>query len=81
MMLTVDEYMALRRLIDSERESEGVDLSRTITAPVSAPKKRRVSKYQRRFGIELKALKKKHPRTKLSALMRRAHSATKRALK
>lgn len=26
MMLTVDEYMALRRLIDSERESEGAEL-------------------------------------------------------
>ena len=27
MMLTVDEYMALRRLIDSERESEGASLA------------------------------------------------------
>jgi len=27
MMLTVDEYMALRRLISSERESEGTTLS------------------------------------------------------
>lgn len=27
MMLTVDEYMALRRLISSERESEGSELS------------------------------------------------------
>jgi len=27
MMLTVDEYMALRRLISSERESEGASLT------------------------------------------------------
>ncbi len=36
MMLTVDEYMALRRLIDSEKESEGASLSQT-----EKPKKRR----------------------------------------
>jgi len=37
MMLTVDEYMALRRLINSERESEGsslADRDRTPTPPV-----------------------------------------------
>ena len=33
-MLTVDEYMALRRLIDSERESEGATLAQ------EKPKKR-----------------------------------------
>ncbi len=37
MMLTVDEYMALQRLITSERESEGATLSET-------PKKRRVKR-------------------------------------
>ena len=30
MMLTVDEYMALRRLIESERESEGAKLSQEV---------------------------------------------------
>jgi len=35
MMLTVDEYMALRRLIDSERESEGAE------AVLDKPKPRR----------------------------------------
>ena len=44
-------------------------------------KKRKVSRYQREFGRQLKALKKKHPRTKISALMKRAHTATKKALK
>lgn len=35
MMLTVDEYMALRRLIDGERESEGAKLAE------EKPKRRR----------------------------------------
>ncbi len=46
----------------------------------AAPKrKRRVSPYQKEFGRQLKALKKKHPRTPTSKLMKRAHAATKRA--
>jgi len=43
--------------------------------------KRKASKYQTRFGTELKRLKKKHPRTKITALMKRAHTATKKAMK
>ena len=33
MMLTVDEYMALRRLIESERESEGAEEQAKATKP------------------------------------------------
>jgi len=43
--------------------------------------KRKVSGYQREFGRQLKKLKKKHPRTKVSALMKRAHRATKKVRK
>ena len=43
--------------------------------------KRKVSKYQREFGRNLKRLKKKHPRTNISTLMKRSHTATKRSLK
>jgi len=32
MMLTVDEYMALRRLLDSEKESEGAELAAEMPA-------------------------------------------------
>lgn len=79
MMLTVDEYMALRRLIDGERESEGSDLSQATPNP---PKKRRkVGKYQREFGRQLRLLKAKHPRTPTSRLMKRAHSITRRMMK
>jgi hypothetical protein len=44
-----------------------------------AKKKRKVSAYQREFGRQLKKLKRAHPRTPVTKLMKRAHSATKRA--
>lgn len=44
-------------------------------------KKRKVSKYQKEFGKQLKKLKMKHPRTKITQLMKRAHRATRKALK
>ena len=48
MMLTVDEYMALRRLIDSERESEGAKES-LDSKPLPSPRKRRASAYSRKY--------------------------------
>jgi len=58
------------------------------SAPVRAAEKavvkkakRKVGKYQRVFGKKLKALKKKHPRTNSSSLMKRAHRQTKAAMK
>jgi cystathionine beta-lyase/cystathionine gamma-synthase len=44
-------------------------------------KKRKVSAYSKRFGIELKKLKKLHPRTKVQNLMKKAHRRTKDAMK
>lgn len=44
------------------------------------PKKRKVSKYQKELGRQLKLLKKKHPRTPVIRLMKRAHRATRKAL-
>ena len=43
--------------------------------------RRKVSRYQREFGRNLKKLKKKHPRTNISTLMKRSHRDTKRSLK
>ena len=43
--------------------------------------KRKVSKYQKQFGVEMKKLKKKHPRTPVTKLMKRAHSATKKYMR
>jgi len=44
-------------------------------------KKRKVSRYQKAFGKHLKALKRKHPRTSISVLMKKAHVATRREMK
>lgn len=77
--MTLEEYEALRSLISSERESEGASLAdREMN---QKPKKRKKSKYQRELGRQLKMLKKKHPRTAITKLMKRAHRATKKALK
>ena len=46
-----------------------------------AKKKRKVSKYQKEFGKQLKKLKAKHTRTPITKLMKRAHTATRKAMK
>jgi len=43
--------------------------------------KRKASAYSKEVGRQLKKLKKKHPRTPISKLMKRAHAAAKRARK
>ena len=43
-------------------------------------KKRKKSKYQVELGKQLKMLKKKHPRTPVTRLMKKAHAATRKAL-
>ena len=75
--MTLEEYEALRRLISSERESEGAMEQAKADPP---KKKRKTSKYQREFGKQMKKLKAAHPRTKITALMSRGHSATRKAL-
>ena len=76
--MTLEEYEALRRLITSERESEGAQIADRDEA--SKKKKRKVSRYQKEFGRQMKKLKAAHPRTKVTALMSRGHSATRKAL-
>lgn len=44
-------------------------------------KKKKVSKYQKELGRQLKLLKKKHPRIPITRLMKKAHAATRKALK
>jgi len=74
--LTLEEYEALRSLISSERESEGA----TLAAAPAKKKRKKVSKYSREFGIQLSKLIKKHPRTKVTGLMEKAHAKTRAAL-
>jgi len=75
--LTLEEYEALRSLIGSERESEGA----TLEPKLKKKAKKKVSKYSKEFGIQLKKLIKKHPRTKVTQLMSQAHRATKKSMK
>ena len=77
--MTLEEYealMALVRGLEPQRSS-----SEPEPMPSGKPKKRKRSKYQRELGRQLKMLKKKHPRTSVTKLMKRAHRATKKALK
>jgi len=77
-------------------EGVSPDLARTLSSRACMPvagagvaaaaagarkARKKVSKYSRELGRQLKALKKKHPRTAVKDLMKRAHRATKRALK
>jgi len=68
--------------------SKGVSPSTAHEVAYSAPVrrvekkvKRKVGKYQKVFGKKLKALKKKHPRSAASVLMKKAHRQTKAAMK
>ena len=74
--MTIEEYEALMTLIRSEREVEASD----IPEKIAKPKKRKRSKYNRELSKQLNKLKKKHPRTKQTALMTKAHAATRKAL-
>ena len=74
--LTLEEYEALRSMATS------IETTSIPAVPVPKPKKRKkVSKYGREFGRQLKMLIKKHPRTKVTQLMSQAHRNTRRALK
>ena len=90
MMLTPDEYMAIMRLIESERESEGSSLSnrRLDESPPKPKRKRKVTKYNRAFGRMLKKVK-ETSRLKdgsyrkgwsSSKEMRKAHKLTRKSL-
>lgn len=90
-MVTQRALHRLAEQIYDELENDGYfDKPRRRTAPgrsrsrglskVPIPKpKRKVSAYQREFGRQLKKLKRAHPRTPVTKLMKRAHAATKRA--
>ena len=54
--------------------------SREVLLQDQPKKKKKVSKYQKELGRQLKMLKKKHPRTAVTALMKRAHRLTRKAL-
>ena len=73
MMLTMDEYIAFRRLIESERESEGATLSEE-----KPKRKKRASAYNRRFAAAYRKIAKAKPRSKHVSIMRQAHKMARR---
>lgn len=91
-MLTVDEYMALRRLIDSERESEGamtgderVQAARAAgVAPSQRKRRKRNTAYARAFKKVQKKYKLKSGKWKKGGFgkaVREAHKIAKRSKK
>jgi len=81
--MTIEEYEALMDLV---RSANGGSTSLMTSAPGAEmpepkPKRRKRSKYNRELSRQLKMLKKKHPRTAITKLMKRAHSLTRKALK
>ena len=80
--MTLEEYDELMALVRSATGGNSLMTSPAIAeTPEPKPKKRKRSKYQRELGRQLKMLKQKHPRTAVTRLMKRAHRATKKALK
>ena len=73
--LTLEEYEAMRNMIMGQAPAAAE------SEPVDPPKKKRkVSRYQKEFGRQMKRLKALHPRTPVTSLMSRGHSATRKAL-
>ena len=79
--MTIEEYEALMDLVRSANGNMSLATSPMAEAPEPTPKKRKRSKYNRELSKQLKLLKAKHPRTKITSLMKRAHKATRKALK
>jgi len=72
-----------RDVIRRSRQFDRANILPRFETKSAARKKRsrKPSKYQKELGKQLKMLKKKHPRTKITNLMKRAHRATKKKLK
>ena len=81
--MTLEEYEELMALVRSANLEPGLNSlsSQASEMPEPKPKRRKRSKYNRELSKQLKMLKQKHPRTAITRLMKRAHRATKKALK
>ena len=84
-MLTVEEYMALRRLIDSEKESEGSIEALRSTEPSGPGPKKRASAYSRRYKAAFRKIapsyKLKSGKWKAGGFRRAVREAHRRAKK
>lgn len=73
--MTLDEYEALRRLISSERESEGAH-----EQAVEKKKKMKKSPYRKELTRQQRKLAKAHPRMNFKSRSKKAHAATRKKL-
>lgn len=76
----------IRGLLMSQGVPQPVVEAAVIAAAQAEPvlvktAKRKVSKYQRAFGKNMKALVAKHPRTKPKDLLAKAHAMTRKEMK
>ena len=80
--MTIEEYEALMDLVRAAGGGMSlIESSPSPGEPGPKPKKKKRSKYNKELSRQLKMLKAKHPRTKVTALMKRAHRLTRKALK
>tara|TARA_Y100000361_G_C11150082_1_gene340529 strand:+ start:985 stop:1221 length:237 start_codon:yes stop_codon:yes gene_type:complete len=77
--MTLEEYEALMAMVRGMEPPRSSSTPEPV--PSGKPKRRRRSKYQIELGKQLKMLRKKHPRTKITALMKKAHRLTRKKLK
>ena len=73
--LTLEEYNALLMAANANQ------IPQTEIASEPASKKRKRSAYSRELSKQLKMLRKQHPRTPVTKLMKKAHRLTKKAMK
>ena len=77
MMLTVDEYLALRRLIDSEHEHQGEVDSKDKKSKA----KRKSNGWTRFVKSEMPKMKRKFPRSKPQQLMKKVAAKWRKSTK
>ena len=73
--LTLEEYHALMRLVESERESEGAH-----EEAVAVKKPMKKSPYRKELTRQQKIVEKKHPRMTFAAKASKAHALTRGVL-
>lgn len=79
--MTLEEYEALMARVRSIDGNFAQTTSPSMDEPMPRKRKRKRSKYQMELSRQLKKLTRAHPRTKVTNLMKRAHRATRKALK
>ena len=77
----IEQFVEMRKN-QLENKSGSPQKKPAVTRRIPVVKKtRKVSRYQKASGRHLKALKKKHPRTDISVLMKKAHRLTRKELR